>query len=81
MEVIHILGDEKTQFTEILKLDDGIMALIGFDLREETGWGRKPLLLSGPDAIGSPEIRQTRFRADPRSRKNDQILRLEHPLG
>jgi hypothetical protein len=58
MEVVHILGDEETQFACLLEFNDGLMARIGFDLREETGWRRKPLLLSRPEAIGSPEIRQ-----------------------
>jgi hypothetical protein len=34
VEIIDILGDEKSQFSQFLQLDDGLMPRIGFDFRE-----------------------------------------------
>jgi hypothetical protein len=56
VEIVDVLGDEKSQFSQLLQFDDSPMARIGFDFRESAGWGRESHFLPGPDAIGSSKV-------------------------
>jgi hypothetical protein len=81
MEVVHILGDEELQLTQILKLDNRSMPSVRFDRSGRSGYGWKPFLLPCPDAIRSPKVRYPRLGTDARPGENDEIFGLEHPLG
>jgi hypothetical protein len=81
VEIIDILGDEKSQFFHFLQFDDSLMARIRFNFREETTWRRKSFFLPGPDAIGSSKVWESGFGTDTRPSKDDKIVRFKYPLG
>jgi hypothetical protein len=81
VEVIHILGDEEFQLTQILQFDNRLMAGIGLDRSKRSGFWWKSLFLSCPDAIRPSKIGKSGLRADSRARENDEVFGFEHPMS
>jgi hypothetical protein len=74
VEVIHILGDEEFQLTQILQFHNRSMAGIGLNRSKRSGFWRESLFLSCPDAIRPSKIGESGLRADSRARKDDEDL-------